>query len=205
MNVGGDPKLLKPQWVCRREMGVYNLRLMNKETMEWVDALFLTSGTTEVARVVGHRQQALTACAKEMAEVLGLQSDSRVALTLPLSFHYGFSVFTSTFASGATLLLPSTPSTDATFVFHLNEWLQTSNPSVLATVPQGWAIFARILSDTVWQSVDTMVSAGDLITCPNYIISSNKIQMETFTFSMVLQRYCERVIVNGNHQIQKDV
>ena len=83
---------------------------------EWMHSL--TSGTTEMARVVGHS----TKCLDDLCEGDGwapLQSDSRVALTLPLSFHYGFSVVTSTFVSNATLLLPSTLPTDATFVFRL--------------------------------------------------------------------------------------
>ena len=165
VNVDGDPKLLKAQWVCR-DGGLQPVQLGRRKYGPSVDALFLTSGTTEIARVVGHRQSALTTCAKEMARALGLHSDSRVALTLPLSFHYGFSVVTSTFVSNATLILPSTPPTDATFVFYLNEWLQRACPTVLATVPQGWALFARTLSEMVWKHVNVMVSAGDLISLP---------------------------------------
>ena len=162
VNVGCDPKLLKAEWLCR-DGDLQPIHIGKREYGTAVDMLFLTSGTTEVARIVGHRQMSLITCAKEMAAAIDLQSDSRVALTLPLSFHYGFSVVTSTFVSNATLLLPSTQTNDSTFSFRLNEWLQNVSPTVLATVPQGWTLFSRMLSETVWKNLEKMVSAGDLI------------------------------------------
>ena len=105
VNVGGDPTTVRARWVTSNGQ----LTLTDEQPRVYgkrVKALFLTSGTTESERIVGHREESLVRCADEMAQVLELDTTSRVALTLELSFHYGFSVMTSTFSANATLLLP---------------------------------------------------------------------------------------------------
>ena len=162
VNVNGDPALIHPRWVCRNGE-LHSNSASPRNYGDTVDALFSTSGTTESSRVVGHRQESILTCATEMANVLSFDSTSRVALTLDISFHYGFSVMTSTFYANGTLLLPALSFSDPRFVFHLNGWFENVRPTVLATVPQGWAVFSRTLGETVWGHVVTMVSAGDIM------------------------------------------
>ncbi len=162
VNIDGDPTLIHSRWICS-DGELHPTNLEPRLYGNGVNALFLTSGTTAPERIVGHRQKSLLTCAREMSEVLAVESVSRVALTLDLSFHYGFSVMTSTFSVNATLLLSTMLPKDPLFVFHLNGWLQNSRPTVLATVPQGWELFYRTLSEVVWDAVDVMVSAGDLM------------------------------------------
>lgn len=162
VNVKGDPAVIHPRWVCSNGE-LHSNSASPRNYGDTVDAIFLTSGTTESSRVVGHRQESLLTCATEMANVLSFDSTSRVALTLDVSFHYGFSVMTSTFYANGTLLLSALPLSDPRFVFHLNGWFEKVRPTVLATVPQGWAVFSRTLGETVWEEVVTMVSAGDIM------------------------------------------
>ena len=162
VNVKGDPAVIHPRWVCSNGE-LHSNSASPRNYGDTVDAIFLTSGTTESSRVVGHRQESLLTCATEMANVLSFDSTSRVALTLDVSFHYGFSVMTSTFYANGTLLLSALPLSDPRFVFHLNGWFEKVRPTVLATVPQGWAVFSRTLGETVWEEVVTIVSAGDIM------------------------------------------
>ena len=162
VNIGGEPTSLHARWVCV-DGEIRSVGTQSRSYGKAVDALFVTSGTTQSERIVGHRQESLFICAREMAEVLELGVSSRVALTLDLSFHYGFSVMTATFFANGTLLLPDQVPGTPGFVFRFNEWFQTSRPNVLAAVPQGWALFSRMIDDDIWTGVITMVSAGDLL------------------------------------------
>lgn len=76
---------------------------------EAVGALFVTSGTSANERIVGHRLNSLRYCAEDMIQALGLTSQTRSALLLSMSFHYGFSIMSSTLLAGGTLVLPLNP------------------------------------------------------------------------------------------------
>ena len=162
VNLNCEPHEVCANWVCSRG-NLTPISSVPRDYGDSVDVLFLTSGTTSIRRVVGHRATALLICAEEMSSALSLSHTSRVALPLSLSFHYGFSLLSSTFLVNGTLLLPESLPGDSLFLFGINDWLAASQPSVLAAVPQGWDAYIKLLSPEIWKGLDRLITAGDLI------------------------------------------
>lgn len=162
VSLNGDPHEVCADWTCSSG-NLKPIATVHRDYAHSVDVLFLTSGTTCMRRVVGHRASALLICAQEMSAALSLSHTSRVALPLSLSFHYGFSLLSSTFLANGTLLLPASLPDEPLFMFGINDWLISSQPTVLAAVPQGWDVYTKLLSPAIWKGLDTLITAGDLI------------------------------------------
>lgn len=122
-----------------------------------VGMIFTTSGTMSSRRIVGHRLSALMQCAQDMNQVLNMNPETRTALILPLSFHYGFSMVTSTFRMGGTVLIPN----DYENMFELPQFFESKQPTMIGTVPHCWMVLLRMLSPDVWNRIQTCILAGD--------------------------------------------
>lgn len=194
LSLNGDPQEVCARWVCSN--GVLVPVVSDpRDYGDDVDVLFMTSGSTHTRRIVGHREMALLKCAAEMSNALSLSATSRVALPLELSFHYGFSLLSSTLISKGTLLLPSLLPREPLFLFGLNDWLTSCKPTVLAGVPQGWDVYTRLLSPNIWDGLETLISAGDLIssdTLSRIAACHTKAVLHIFYGSTEVLRTCHR-------------
>ena len=122
-----------------------------------VAMIFTTSGTMSKRRIVGHRSSSIVRCAEDMNQVLSMDASTRTALILPLSFHYGFSMVTSTFRVGGTILIPN----QYDKFFELPHFFERTHPTMIGTVPHCWKILLRMLSPSIWNRFQTCILAGD--------------------------------------------
>ena len=164
-----------------------------------VAVVFQTSGTNGSQRIVGHRLESVTYCAQDMVEALGVTHRVRSALVLPLSFHYGFSVMTSTFMVGGTLLIPS----DFRDAFALNTFFLRTKPTLLATVPHFWKLLTRIVDPKIWYDLEICVFAGD--DCSTQLLQNvwtlyPHLQLNLFYGSTEVLRSCHHRWKNGDAQ-----
>ena len=164
-----------------------------------VGIIFTTSGTTSSRRIVGHRLSAIMQCAQDMNQVLNMDSKTRTALILPLSFHYGFSMLTSTFRIGGTVLIPE----NYEDTFTLPSFLERMSPTMMGTVPHCWALLLRMLSPTIWQHLQTCILAGD--ECPSQLMRklsrrNSNMNIHIFYGSTEVLRTCHRLWCSDDPQ-----
>ena len=121
-----------------------------------VSAIFYTSGSTAKAKGVQHSAQSLMLCAQEMVDALTLSSSDRALLILPISFHYGFSILSSTFTSGGCLFL-----SEACFPTQIWEECDLFQCSTLASTPHFWQLLRKVHPPESSSSLRKIILAGD--------------------------------------------
>ena len=125
-----------------------------------VAAIFYTSGTSGTPVGVMHSSDSLLTCAEGMVSYLMLSAKDRSALILPLSFHYGFSILSSTLLAGGEVYF-----TTFHFPFPLLQELSLRECTLLAGVPHFWTLLAKCLSEYPHPlQLRALVNAGDQ--CP---------------------------------------
>jgi acyl-coenzyme A synthetase/AMP-(fatty) acid ligase len=157
-----------------------------------VAMIFTTSGTTSKCRIVGHRSSSIVQCAEDMNQVLGMDASTRTALILPLSFHYGFSMVTSTFRVGGTILIPNQYDN----LFELPHFFEHAHPTMIGTVPHCWTILLRMLSPSIWSRLQTCILAGDecSVALLNQLSQQNRaMSLHIFYGSTEVLRTCHRL------------
>ena len=126
-----------------------------------VAAIFYTSGTSGVPVGVMHTATALLSCAEGMVAYLNLSSRERSALILPLAFHYGFSILSSTLLAGGEIYF-----TTIRFPLPFLEEMIKQRCSLLAGVPHFWTMLAQCLVEQPLPlTLRALVNAGDQ--CPS--------------------------------------
>lgn len=119
--------------------------------------LLSTSGSTGSAKLVRLSRRAVTANAHAIRQALGIRSEERSALCLPISYSYGLSVLSSHLAAGSSVLLTERSPVWADYWTRLGEHGVTSMPGV----PSLYELMRRLhFPDGAPATLTTLTQAG---------------------------------------------